>query len=159
MKIEFLDDRDDPPLSSAPDIAELERLAAATLATEGFDRDIEVAITLLDEAAMALLNETHLGKSGPTDVLSFPLEQLTPGSTPETPVDGPPQNIGDIFICPAVVAANATAAAVSFRDEMALMVVHGLLHLLGYDHVVDSEAEQMEQREKDLLAVVGRTRP
>ena len=76
-----------------------------------------------------------------------------------TPAGGPPRNIGDIFICPAVVADNARSAAVSFQDEMALMVVHGLLHLLGYDHTVDSEAEQMEQRERDLLAAVGRTRP
>ena len=58
-----------------------------------------------------------------------------------------------------MVSNNAALAEVPFADEMALMVVHGLLHLLGYDHVVDSEAEQMEQRERDLLAVVGRARP
>ena len=159
MKIELLDDRED--LSSFPAVAtaELERLAAATLAAEGLEDDVEVAITFIDEASMAQLNATHLGKSGPTDVLSFPLETLTPGARPATPEGGPPRNIGDIFICPAVVADNATSATVSFQDEMALMVVHGLLHLLGYDHVVDSEAEQMEQRERDLLAAVGRTRP
>lgn len=159
MKIEFLDDMDDPSLSSAVDIAALGALAAATLEAEGLDDDVEVAITLIDETAMALLNKTHIGKTGPTDVLSFPLEQLAPGAIPVTPAGGPPRNIGDIFICPAVVADNAASAAVSFQDEMALMVVHGLLHLLGYDHIVDSEAEQMEQRERDLLAVVGRTRP
>ena len=158
MKIEFLDDRDDPSLPAA-DVAFLERLAAVTLAAEGLEGDVEVAITLVDEAPMAHLNETHLGKTGPTDVLSFPLEELTPGVIAETPVGGPPQHFGDIFICPAVVADNATAAAVSFADEMALMVVHGVLHLLGYDHIVVSEAEQMEQRERDLLAAVGRTRP
>jgi probable rRNA maturation factor len=159
MKIEFLDDREDPSSSPAAATGELERLAAATLAAEGLEDDIEVAITFIDEAPMARLNATHLGKSGPTDVLSFPLETLTPGARSATPVGGPPRAIGDIFICPAVVADNATSAAVSFQDEMALMVVHGLLHLLGYDHVVDSEAEQMEQRERDLLAAVGRTRP
>ncbi|MFC2177279.1 rRNA maturation RNase YbeY [Actinomycetota bacterium] len=159
MKIEFLDDRDDPSLSSAVAIADLVHIAAATLGGEGLGADVEVAITLIDEAAMALLNATHLERPGPTDVLSFPLEELTPGAIPATPAGGPPRNIGDVFICPAVVADNANAAAVSFQDEMALMVVHGLLHLLGYDHIVDSEAEQMEQRERDLLAVVGRTRP
>ena len=159
MRIEFLDDRDDPSLSSAAEVDFLERLAAATLAAEGFAADVEVAITFVDEAPMARLNETHLEKSGPTDVLSFPLEELTPGAIAEGPTGGPPRNIGDIFICPAVVADNAMTAAVSFEDEMALMVVHGLLHLLGYDHIVDSEAEQMEQRERDLLAAVGRTRP
>lgn len=159
MKIEFLDDRDDPALSVVFEITDLEHLAAATLAAEGLGDDVEVAITLIDEAAMARLNETHLGKSGPTDVLSFPLEELTPGAIRATPPGGPPRNLGDIFICPVVVADNAKAAAVSSQDEMALMVVHGLLHLLGYDHIVDSEAEQMEQRERDLLATVGRTRP
>ncbi len=159
MKIEFLDDRDDPSLSSTAEVDSLERLAATTLAAEGFEEDVEVAITFVDEAPMAQLNTTHLGKPGPTDVLSFPLEDLAPGAIAEGPEGGPPRNIGDIFICPAVVADNATAAAVSFEDEMALMVVHGLLHLLGYDHIVDSEAEQMEQRERDLLAAVGRTRP
>jgi probable rRNA maturation factor len=159
MKIEFLDDRDDPSLSSTAEVDFLERLAAATLAAEGFTDNVEVAITFVDEASMAQLNSTHLGKPGPTDVLSFPLEELTPGAIAEHPVGGPPQNIGDIFICPTVVADNAKAVAVSFEDEMALMVVHGLLHLLGYDHIVDSEAEQMEQRERDLLAAVWRTRP
>lgn len=159
MRIEFLDDRDDPSLSPVADIPDLQRLAEETLAAEGFDDNVEVVITLIDEAPMALLNTTHLGKPGPTDVLSFPLENLTPGAIPENAPGGPPRNIGDVFICPAVVADNATAAAVSFRDEMALMVVHGLLHLLGYDHVVDSEAEQMEQRERDLLGAAGRTRP
>ena len=159
MKIEFRDDRDDPSLSSDTSRADLESLAAATLAAEGFTGEIEVAITLIDAASMALLNSTHLGKSGPTDVLSFPLEEFEPGAVPTILAAGPPLNIGDIFICPEVVADNAAIAAVSFHDEMALMVVHGLLHLLGYDHIVDSEAEQMEQRESDLLATVGRTRP
>ena len=159
MKIEFRDDRDDPSLSFNIERADLESLAAATLAAEGFADEVEVAITLIDAASMALLNSTHLGKSGPTDVLSFPLEQLAPGAAPTALAGGPPLNIGDIFICPQVVADNAAVAAVSFHDEMALMVVHGLLHLLGYDHIVNSEAEQMEQRESDLLAAVGRARP
>ncbi len=159
MKIEFRDDRDEPSLSAPVDIGELESVAAATLAAEGLGGDIEVAIALIDEAPMAALNSTHLGKVGPTDVLAFPLEPLTPGAAPAVPAGGPPANIGDVFICPEVVAANAAAAAVSLSDEMALMVVHGLLHLLGYDHTVDREAEQMEQRERDLLAAVGRTRP
>ncbi len=159
MKIEFRDDRDDPSLSSAVEMSDLEALAAATLDAEGFAGELEVAITLIDEGPMAQLNSTHLGKSGPTDVLSFPLELLEPGTAPATLDGRPPLNIGDIFICPTVVADNAAAAEVSFQNEMALMVVHGLLHLLGYDHIVDSEAEQMEQRERDLLAVVGRTRP
>ena len=137
MTIVFADERSDPSLSPPVESQALQELAATTLTSEGLPD----------------------GKSGPTDVLSFPLESFTPGTTPVPPADGPPLHLGDVFICPAVVSYNAASAGVPFADEMALMVVHGLLHLLGYDHVVDSEAEQMEQRERDLLAVVGRVRP
>jgi len=159
MTVQFADDRDDPPLSGDVDASELQNLAAATLRREGLPNSVEVSITLIDEAAMAALNRTHMGLAGATDVLSFPLETLTPGSPPPPAGDGPPLYIGDVFICPAVVASNATTAQVAFADEMALMVVHGLLHLLGYDHIVDSEAEQMEQREQEMLSAVGRVRP
>lgn len=159
MRIHFSDDRDDPssPVGFRED--EIADLAVRTLTAEGFPGSLDVAISLIDEAPMADLNDAHMGKSGPTDVLSFPLEALAPGVVPASAEGGPPLHLGDIFICPEVVASNAAESAVAFRDEMALMVVHGLLHLLGYDHVVDSEAEQMEQRERELLAVVGRVRP
>ncbi len=134
-------------------------LAESTLELEGLRSDTEVAISLIGVGAMIDLNETHMGKTGPTDVLSFPLESLVPGDPPAAQPSGPPVNLGDVFICPKVVADNAAATGVPFRDEMALMVVHGLLHLLGYDHVIDSEAEQMEQRERDLLARAGLVRP
>ena len=159
MTIAFADDRSDPSLSPSVDSERLAELAALTLRSEGFPGDIEVSLTLIDEPAMAELNEAHMAKSGPTDVLSFPLESLTPGAVSGAVPGGPPLHLGDVFICPEVVADNAKLAEVPFADEMALMVVHGLLHLLGYDHVVDSEAEQMEQRERDLLAGVGLVRP
>lgn len=159
MRILLSDDRDDPSLSAAVGAREVEELVTATLSAEGFPDSLEVSLTLLDSGPMADLNRTHMGKEGATDVLSFPLEALSPGEVPDSAAGGPPLHIGDIFICPAVVTSNAAAAGVAFRDEMALMVVHGLLHLLGYDHVVDSEAEQMEQRERDLLAAVGRVQP
>ena len=159
MTVTIVDDRSNTPLSEDFESGVLRALANATLLSEGLPSDTEVAISLLDVAAMAELNEAHMGKSGPTDVLSFPLEDLAPGSLPQAMSDGPPVNLGDVFICPGVVANNAAAARVRLRDEMALMVVHGLLHLLGYDHVVDSEAEQMEQRERDLMAAAGLVRP
>lgn len=157
MTVTFRDDRQHPG-SFDIDVTELSRLATTTLEAEDMPAEIEVAIALIDEGAMSELNEAHLGKAGPTDVLSFPLEPLSPGIAPSPAADGPPIDIGDVFICPTVVASNADTAQVRFRDEMALMVVHGLLHLLGYDHVVDSEAEQMEQRERELLAGVGLVR-
>ena len=107
---------------------------------------------------MTELNVAHMNKEGPTDVLAFPLEHLAPGKHPVFTDGGPPPFLGDVFICPAVVAGNADREQVPFDDEMALMVVHGILHLLGYDHAVDAEAEHMEQRERELLAGVGRVR-
>lgn len=159
MKILFSDDRDDPPLPLALDHDEVVGLVATTLSAEGFPDAVEVAIVLIDAEPMADLNRVHMAKDGPTDVLSFPLLSLVPGVASQPIGGGPPLHIGDIFICPAVVASNAAEAGVALCDEMALMIVHGLLHLLGYDHVLDSEAEQMEQRESALLAGVGRVRP
>ena len=159
MTIVFADDRSDPSSSVLIQSDQLVELARATLSAEGLPAATEVTLALVEEATMAELNQQHMGKSGPTDVLSFPLEALTPGTAPTALPGGPPVHLGDVFICPRVVSDNARLAEVPFADEMALMVVHGLLHLLGYDHVVDSEAEQMEQRERDLLAVVGLVRP
>jgi len=158
MNILFSDNRDEPPLSDELDVAELTRIAAGTLAAEEMPASLEVALSLVDESTIAKLNETHLGRTGPTDVLSFPLEALQSGRPPSPAGQGPPLHIGDVFICPRVVANNAAINAVALQDEMALMVIHGLLHLLGYDHLVDAEAEQMEQRERDLLAGFGMVR-
>lgn len=137
----------------------IEELAASVLTAESLPEGTEVAFALVDEIEMAGLNEAHMGKEGPTDVLAFPLEDLVPGAPPSPGAGGPPVALGDVFICPAVVGANAAAAGVPFEDEMALMVVHGLLHLLGYDHVDDADAELMEGREAELLERVGRRRP
>lgn len=153
--IVHLTDEQDDPLESEP----LRQAALAAMSAEQLPPDTEVAMTLVDEQAIAELNEAHMGKQGPTDVLSFPLETLAPGVVPQRQHDGPPVLLGDIFICPSVVAANAAREQVPFEDEMALMVVHGLLHLLGYDHIVDAEAEMMEQREREVLAGLGRVRP
>jgi probable rRNA maturation factor len=114
----------------------------------------------VDEATIAELNERFMGKQGPTDVLSFPIEDgANPtGRFPESGGTGPgdyepamPQLVGDILICPTVAARNAVTHEVSEDDETALLVVHGVLHLLGWDHMVDAEAERMEARERELL--------
>jgi probable rRNA maturation factor len=154
VKIELLDEQDEPLQAE-----DLVGLAEIVLRGEGLPDDAEVAISLVDAGRIAALNEAHLGKTGPTDVLSFPLESLQPG-VPSLPVaGGPPLALGDVMIAVPVVRERAVASGASFDDEMALMVVHGLLHLLGYDHVVDVEAEQMEARERSYLARVGRSRP
>ena len=154
MNVILSDDQDDP---LEPDL--LATLAANVLEAEGLADDTIVEVTFIDEAAMAARNREAMDKDGPTDVLAFPLEDASPGSPPLPSPGGPPIHIGDVLICPAVVRSNASAAGVRFDDELALMVVHGVLHLLGYDHVEDGEAEQMEARERELLAAVGLVRP
>ncbi|MER3452848.1 MAG: rRNA maturation RNase YbeY [Acidimicrobiia bacterium] len=147
------------------------RLAEAVLAAEGVRGDAELSIRFVDEATIADLNRRFLDKEGPTDVLSFPIDDdlVEPGrwpdngtTRPEGPDPEPPELpllIGDVVICPAVAARNAPSHTGSLEDELALLVVHGILHLLGMDHVDDEEAEAMERREKELLARFHRPGP
>lgn len=153
MTIHFSDEQDDP-LESGPLVA----LAQQVLTREGFDADAEVAIALVSTERIEYLNENHRGGSGPTDVLAFPLEPLRPGDRVVRQPNGPPVVLGDIFISPEVVRRNAAEFDNTFDDEMALIVTHGVLHLLGYDHVEDDDAATMEERETALLAAAGRVR-
>jgi probable rRNA maturation factor len=153
MDITFADEQDDP----LPQL-DVVALAHTVLQAEGLPDSTELSIAFVDSQKMTELNHEYMGKHGPTDVLSFPIEDFSASSMPADS-DGPPLLLGDVVICPAVVRGNAAAAQVAFADEMALMVVHGILHLLGRDHVIDAEAELMEQREREILALVGRERP
>ena len=153
MDIAFMDEQDDPlPTDWLADLAEV------TMRAEELPSSTQLSIVLVDEDHIAGLNAEYMGKAGPTDVLSFPIEDFSAG-TVAPDGDGPPLMLGDIAICPSVVRRNAETAGVAFEDEMALMVVHGILHLLGRDHMTDEEAEEMEQREREILALVGRVRP
>ena len=89
-------------------------------------------------------------------MLAFPLESMSPGAPPPPHGrHGPPVHLGDVVIAPAYVGRQAAELAGSVADELALMVVHGVLHLMGYDHVEDDEAEEMEARERAILAAAG----
>jgi len=137
-------------------------LARDVLADRGVKGDAEVSLLFVDEATIASLNERFLGRPGPTDVLAFPIEdEPAPGGrSPDLGGTGPGSEsadeplvlLGDVVVCPAVAATNAVEHGVSVDDETALLVVHGLLHLLGLDHQVDAEAERMEAMERQLLA-------
>ncbi len=153
MNIDFTDEQDVPV-----DGAELRRLAELVLTSEGLPADTEVSIVLVADDVIAAYNRRFLHREGPTDVLAFPVERLTPGTVPRRPVNGPPVVLGDVFIAPGYVAAQAERLGTDVRTEMALMVVHGLLHLLGYDHTAEADAELMERRERELLAEVGLVR-
>ncbi len=122
-------------------------LLAATLADEGVVAGAQAGLTFVDAAAMAELNEEHMGASGPTDVLAFPIDgrEAAGGA-------GPPGVVGDVVVCPSVAAANAGDHAGTVDDEVALLVVHGGLHLVGHDHADDDERRRMQARERTLLA-------
>jgi probable rRNA maturation factor len=141
----------------------LVRLAKSVLAAQGVKADSELSMLFVDEDAMAELNKRFLGKEGPTDVLAFPIDDddvveggrspdsLGPGTGVDLDATDPPNLLGDVVVCPAVAARNAPTHAGTYEDEMALLVVHGILHILGMDHVDTEEAEAMEQRERELL--------
>jgi len=105
-------------------------------------KDALVSITFLDRRAIARLNTTHLGHAGATDVISFGFVR----ATPRDPV------IGDIYICPAVGRENAKARRAPVREEIARLVVHGVLHVLGHDHPDERrESSDMWQRQERLV--------
>ena len=137
---------------------DLATLVLHVLAHERYPERVEVTVLLVDEPTMASYNERFLHREGSTDVLAFPLEPLEPGRPPEVHPDDPPLNLGDVVIAPAYVARQAADLGVSVDDEVALMVVHGLLHLMGWDHPDDESAAAMEARESTILARVGRDR-
>jgi probable rRNA maturation factor len=139
------------------------RLAESVLEEEGVRGDAELSMLFVDEQAIADLNKRFLGKDGPTDVLAFPIDEepVEGGRSPDSGGTGPgfaseptdlPTLLGDVVICPSVAGRNAPEHAGTYDDEIALLVVHGVLHLLGMDHEDDEEAEAMEQRERELLA-------
>jgi len=144
--------------SSGVDADLIRTWAEATLLAERYPSTTEVAVTLLPDAAMAIWHQDVLGESGPTDVLSFPVETLRPGQIPLIDERGPPLLIGDVVIAPDYVRQQAREMKVDPDDELALMITHGILHLLGYDHEKDDEAAQMEDRERQILASLGRSR-
>ncbi len=154
----------DEQAAEAVDTGRWARLASAVLDAEGVRDDVELSLLFVDEEAIATLNLRFLDREGPTDVLAFPIDddvldlaRLAQVSGPAPcPGGGPdpddfPGLLGDVVICPAVAARNAAERGRSLDDELALLVVHGILHLLGMDHVADADAEAMEARERELL--------
>ena len=137
------------------------RLAEAVLADEGVEGEVEVSIMFVDEDHIADLNREFMAHEGPTDVLSFPIDGVTDAGTSglappmaqtAPDLDDQPLLLGDVVICPAVAGRQAPDHAGSYEDEVALLVVHGLLHLLGHDHASDGERDAMQGRERALLA-------
>lgn len=147
----FLADEQAEPVDTRPIVEIAERILLA----EGVPDHAELAIVLVGEDDMAGYNRRFMERSGPTDVLAFPVDKLVPGEIPPTIANGQPLSLGDIFICPDVVKSQAVELGVSLEDEMALIVTHGILHLLGYDHNDPADAATMTARERDFLKQEG----
>lgn len=126
--------------ADVPSEQQFHRWASAALAQA--NEDCELSIRLVDEAESAELNNDYRGKNYPTNVLSFPFE---------SPVPLEPQLLGDLVLCVPVVAKEATEQNKTLEDHWAHLVVHGCLHLLGYDHIEDEDAEEMEALEISIL--------
>ena len=111
----------------------------------------ELSDLLVDNAYMAELNHRWMGGDGPTDVLAFPMEEGTIDPGPNEVVGGEPTLLGDVVLCPEVAAKQALEAHHSTADELHLLTVHGVLHLLGYDHAEPEEEREMFSLQTKLL--------
>lgn len=133
------------------DAEDLLGLARHVLAERRVPGDMELALLLVDRDTIAALNAEHLGKDGPTDVLAFPIDE--PGeSPPDTPAI-----LGDVVLCPAVAHEQAEGLGRTPHDELRLLTVHGILHLLGMDHAEPDEERAMFALTDELLASHGRS--
>ena len=130
------------------DEAALQRLALFALDLLRVHPDAELAILLVDEAAMEQLHVQWMDEPGPTDVLSFPMDELRPGDEDEVTPAG---LLGDLVVCPQVAAAQAEEAGHPVGDELLLLTAHGILHLLGFDHAEPDEEREMFGVQRDIL--------
>ncbi|GAA2916921.1 putative rRNA maturation factor [Microbacterium keratanolyticum] len=124
------------------------RLTDHNLAQLNVSPDADVAIVLVDEGAMEALHVQWMDEPGPTDVLSFPMDELRPG-TIDRPT--PPGLLGDIVLCPQVAEGQAATAGHTLMDELILLTTHGLLHLLGFDHAEPDEEREMFGLQRELI--------
>ncbi len=141
VAVELADEQQQPV-----DAEDLVSLARHVLAEQRVPSDMEVALLLVDRDTITQLNATHMGHDGPTDVLAFPIDE--PGeSLPDVPAI-----LGDVVLCPEVAAEQAPRFQRSAHEELRLLTVHGLLHLLGMDHAEPDEHHEMFALTDRLLA-------
>jgi probable rRNA maturation factor len=144
------------------DVGRWVELAREVLIAEGVRGEAELSLLFVDEGTIVDLNRRFMEAEGPTDVLAFPIDDpVEAGRWPDAGTAGPdredpepadlPLLLGDVVVCPAVAERQAPEHAGSYDDELALLVVHGVLHVLGHDHAEPDETAAMHARERDLL--------
>jgi probable rRNA maturation factor len=144
MSVDVLDES-----GSDVDVHRLVELARFVLDRLRIHPLAELSVKAVDEGTMTALHERWMDEPGPTDVLSFPMDELRPpGDRDETPQPGV---LGDVVLCPAVAERQAVAAGHSTQDELDLLTTHGILHLLGYDHADPAEEREMFGLQGELL--------
>ncbi|WP_165056584.1 MULTISPECIES: rRNA maturation RNase YbeY [unclassified Adlercreutzia] len=140
----------------------VEDLVRFVLEAEQMPASTEVSVSFVTDEAIAALNEEFRGKAGPTDVLSFECDGvddafdealLPPDGAADAPDDELPFELGDVVIAPDVARRQTDLYGTTFEGEVTLLLVHGLLHLAGFDHIADDEAEEMEAREREILGL------
>jgi probable rRNA maturation factor len=132
-----------------PAAEEIRRWVERAASDEAQDPDAEISVRVVDEPEMQILNCDFRGQDKPTNVLSFPA-----GDVEGLPT-GVPRTLGDIVVCATVVQREAAEQGKAASDHWGHMLVHGVLHLLGHDHVTESEAHAMEGLERTILAGLG----
>lgn len=133
MPVYITDDQSEAPV----DIDRLHDLVRYVLTDRGVPDAMEVSVLCVDVAEMTQLNRRHMGKDGPTDVLAFPLDE------PDGTDDGPTSILGDVVLCPEVARRQAHDRGKNVQQELDLLAVHGILHLLGHDHAETEEQAVM----------------
>ena len=134
-------------------------LLNAEIEFSGADNHVEVSFLFTTDPEVQLLNKNFRSKDQPTNVLSFPDTELTPENLKTALMFDEPLLLGDIALAEETILKEAIAQEKTAPDHLTHLILHGILHLLGYDHVVDSDAEQMEQLEIKLLAELGIQNP
>ena len=132
----------------------IRRCCHAVLQLEGFKDSAEISVSFVDNDQIQEMNRQYRNIDAPTDVLSFECDSPFGDEVP----DGEVVELGDVILCPAVIAAQAPDFNTTPADEFRLMLVHGMLHLLGYDHIDPDDATRMEDRELVILRSLAQVR-
>ncbi|MEO7234812.1 MAG: rRNA maturation RNase YbeY [Lapillicoccus sp.] len=143
MSVEILNETE--YAADAPELVALSRYVMGELRVHP---QADLCITLVDEAAMETLHVQWMDLPGPTDVMSFPMDELRPGRDEQEPSEGV---LGDIVLCPSVAAKQAAEAGHATEEELLLLITHGILHLLGFDHAEPEEEREMFELQRQLL--------